>query len=200
MRAALERSGKDHGPIGVFEKMKSMGLETGALGRVASQDLPSERCREAGAAEEARAAYRRFVYRAPNELPWLVLDDPVQSMDDIHTANFTTAVRQLSYLHGRHVVIAVHQRELFEYLALKLAPAVAGELLLKISLDRLGGTTVIQSERVQYSQEQKFALASVHSRYSCATERAYSQTCMRISAQGNTQEFSPPRCASASLG
>jgi hypothetical protein len=27
VRAALERSGLDHGPISVFEKMKSMGLE-----------------------------------------------------------------------------------------------------------------------------------------------------------------------------
>ena len=27
MRAALERSGLDHGPISVFEKLKAMGLE-----------------------------------------------------------------------------------------------------------------------------------------------------------------------------
>lgn len=66
VRAALEVSGLDHGPISVHEKMKSMGLESvpsvAALARI---------FREAGVArlepkKRPRAAWRRFVYPAPN--------------------------------------------------------------------------------------------------------------------------------------
>lgn len=66
VRAALEASGLDHGPISVHDKMKSMGLDpvpsTAALSRV---------FREAGVArleprKRPRAAWRRFVYPAPN--------------------------------------------------------------------------------------------------------------------------------------
>ncbi|MFK4762761.1 integrase core domain-containing protein, partial [Microbacterium sp. ZW T5_45] len=65
VRAALERSGLDHGPISVHDKMRSTGLmapSIAALGRI---------FREAGVArfepkKKPRAAYRRFVYPAPN--------------------------------------------------------------------------------------------------------------------------------------
>lgn len=66
VRAALEASGLDHGPISVHEKMKSMGLDdvpsTAALARI---------FREVGVArteprKRPRSAWRRFVYPAPN--------------------------------------------------------------------------------------------------------------------------------------
>lgn len=65
VREALERSGLDHGPISVHDKMLAMGLaapSTAALSRI---------FREAGVArteprKRPRAAWRRFVYPAPN--------------------------------------------------------------------------------------------------------------------------------------
>jgi transposase InsO family protein len=65
VRAALERSGLDHGPISVFEKMRSLGMPApseASLARI---------FREKGVArlepnKKPRAAYRRFVYPAPN--------------------------------------------------------------------------------------------------------------------------------------
>lgn len=90
---------------------------------------------------------------APAELPCLIFDDPVQSMDDVHIANFATVVRELAYRHGRQVVIAVHQRELFEYLALELSPTLEDESLLKVSLNRLGQETIIDTERLVHSPE-----------------------------------------------
>lgn len=96
---------------------------------------------------------------APGGLPWLIFDDPVQSMDDIHIANFAAVVRQLSYAHNRQIVIAVHQRELFEYLALELAPTSSDESLIKVSLDRQGKVTYIHTERVEHLHEPPLALA-----------------------------------------
>lgn len=66
VRAALQSSGLDHGPISVHDKMKALGMapvpSIAALARI---------FREAGVAraeprKKPRAAYRRFVYPAPN--------------------------------------------------------------------------------------------------------------------------------------
>ena len=66
VRAALEASGLDHGPISVHEKMKTMGLVA-----VPSVAALARMFREAGVArleprKRPRSAWRRFVYPAPN--------------------------------------------------------------------------------------------------------------------------------------
>jgi len=66
VRAALEASGFDHGPISVHEKMRAMGLD-----RVPSVAALARVFREKGVAraeprKKPRAAFRRFVYPAPN--------------------------------------------------------------------------------------------------------------------------------------
>ena len=72
----------------------------------------------------------------PAKLPWLILDDPVQSMDDVHIAHFAALLRTLSKEHGRQIMIAVHDRQLFEYLRLELSPAFLGDSLLTLELSR----------------------------------------------------------------
>jgi len=72
----------------------------------------------------------------PKELPWLILDDPVQSMDDVHIAHFAALLRTLSKEHGRQIMIAVHDRQLFEYLKLELSPAFQDDSLLTLELSR----------------------------------------------------------------
>ncbi len=66
VRAALEQSGLDHGPISVHDKMRELGMvpvpSTASLARI---------FRDAGVArvepkKKPRASYRRFVYPAPN--------------------------------------------------------------------------------------------------------------------------------------
>lgn len=101
----------------------------------------------------ALALFMALHLSAPPELPWLIFDDPVQSMDDIHVANFATIVRQLAFVHGRQVVIAVHQPELFDYLALELAPSARAHSLVRVTLDRGSGVTVADVERVSYAKE-----------------------------------------------
>ena len=66
VRAALEASGLDHGPISVHDKMHAMGLE-----QVPSVASLARIFREAGVArlepkKRPRSAWRRFVYPAPN--------------------------------------------------------------------------------------------------------------------------------------
>lgn len=66
VRCALEQSGLDHGPISVHDKMHAMGLDV-----VPSVASLARIFREAGVArlepkKRPRAAWRRFVYPAPN--------------------------------------------------------------------------------------------------------------------------------------
>lgn len=66
VRAALEASGLDHGPISVYDKMHVMGLEP-----VPSVASLARIFRRAGVAraepkKKPRSAWRRFVYPAPN--------------------------------------------------------------------------------------------------------------------------------------
>lgn len=65
VRAALESSGLDHGPISVHDKMRSLGLTAPSVASLARI------FRQAGVArkeprKKPRSSYRRFVYPAPN--------------------------------------------------------------------------------------------------------------------------------------
>jgi DNA repair protein SbcC/Rad50 len=77
------------------------------------------------------------------KLPWLLIDDPVQSMDEVHVAQFAGLLRTLSKQMKRQVIIAVHERSLFDYLALELSPAYEGDRLITVELGRsaIGQTT-----------------------------------------------------------
>lgn len=65
VRAALERSGLDHGPISVFEKMKAMGIDPPSVASLA-RIFREKGVARAEPRKKPRAAYRRFVYPAPN--------------------------------------------------------------------------------------------------------------------------------------
>ena len=73
---------------------------------------------------------------AKPRLPWLILDDPIQSMDDVHISQFAALLRTLSKEHGRQIFVAVHDRQLFEYLRLELSPAYQDDSLLTLELTR----------------------------------------------------------------
>lgn len=66
VRAGLEASGLNHGPISVHDKMHAMGLDsvpsTASLARI-FREAGVSRCEPK---KKPRAAYRRFVYPAPN--------------------------------------------------------------------------------------------------------------------------------------
>ena len=73
----------------------------------------------------------------------VAVDDPVQSMDEVHIAQFAALLRTLSKQMNRQVVIAVHERSLFDYLALELSPAFDGDRLniIEIGRNSVGQTT-----------------------------------------------------------
>ena len=90
----------------------------------------------------------------PKTLPWLIFDDPVQSMDDMHVTHFASVLRTLSKEHDRQVLISVHDRQLFEYLRLELSPAFADDSLLTVQLTRRERQdTLCISQRLRFQKE-----------------------------------------------
>ena len=97
----------------------------------------------------------------PRELPWLIFDDPVQSMDDVHIAQFAALLRTLSKEHGRQVMVAVHDRQLFEYLKLEPSPSFPEDSLLTLELSRgPPNDSVCLSTRFSFKQESVLLLAA----------------------------------------
>lgn len=90
-------------------------------------------------------------------VPCLVFDDPVQSMDDVHVAQFAGLMRVLSKRHGRQVIIAVHERELFEYLTLELSPAFKGDQLITVELGAHTHDGEMRINRLRWSPDPAIA-------------------------------------------
>ena len=81
-------------------------------------------------------------------LPWLVLDDPVQNMDEVYIAQFAALLRTLSKTHGTKLIISVHERPLFEYLRLELSPAFERDRLLTLELRRTQGEKTVVDPKI----------------------------------------------------
>ena len=91
-------------------------------------------------------------------LPWLVLDDPVQSMDEVHVSQFAALLRALSRDQNRQIIVAVHERPLFEYLRLELTPAFEGDSLIAAEIVRAQNSdSAIISEFVPYTPDAALA-------------------------------------------
>ncbi|ANK77433.1 hypothetical protein FA04_32915 (plasmid) [Ensifer adhaerens] len=92
------------------------------------------------------------------QLPWLVIDDPVQSMDEVHIAQFAALIRTLSKQMNRQIVLAVHERSLFDYLCLELSPAFPGDRLNVIELGRnTTGQTTCRWDAKLYENDRAIA-------------------------------------------
>jgi exonuclease SbcC len=76
-------------------------------------------------------------------LPWLILDDPVQSMDDVHISQFAALLRMLARTRDQQIILAVLDRALFDYLTLELSPAFEDDRLIIIEISRnLAGDSI----------------------------------------------------------
>lgn len=95
----------------------------------------------------------------PLRMPWLILDDPVQSMDDVHTAQFAALLRTLSKGMNRQIIIAVHERALFDYLTLELSPAFPGDSLIAVEITRNAKGDAVANPRA-FSFEADRAIAA----------------------------------------
>ena len=85
----------------------------------------------------------------------LILDDPVQNMDDIHVVNLGALLKSITQEAGRQLVVAVHDRSLFDYLRVELGPTSAEQSLITLEMQRDEATksTKIASEKIEWRQD-----------------------------------------------
>lgn len=79
----------------------------------------------------------------------LLLDDPVQNMDDVHVIQFASLLRTIAHQTKRQVLLAVHERALFDYLSLELGPSRDGDSLMAIEIVRDEGLVTSSQIQVQ---------------------------------------------------
>ena len=79
-------------------------------------------------------------------------------MDELHVAQFAALLRALSKQHRRQIIIAVHERALFDYLTLELSPAFPGDRLVTVELTR-SNSGISVAEQTYYNWEPDRALA-----------------------------------------
>jgi exonuclease SbcC len=92
----------------------------------------------------------------------LVLDDPVQNMDDVHVVQLAGLLREIGRSAQRQIVIAVHERALFDYLCLELSPTQPERKLLALELRRNRpdeAPALISTEHIWQGDRLKFGLA-----------------------------------------
>jgi DNA repair protein SbcC/Rad50 len=94
------------------------------------------------------------------KLPWLLIDDPVQSMDELHISQFAALLRTLSKQSGRRIVIAIHERPLYDYLALELSPAFPEDKLITVELGRnASGETICRAKHHIWEEDRAILIA-----------------------------------------
>jgi exonuclease SbcC len=67
----------------------------------------------------------------------LLLDDPVQAMDDVHVVQLASLLREIRRQAKRQLILSVHERALFDYLRLELSPTGVQSSLRTIELRRM---------------------------------------------------------------
>ncbi|MEM9294075.1 MAG: AAA family ATPase [Acidobacteriota bacterium] len=88
-------------------------------------------------------------------LPLLVLDDPVQNMDDLRITELAAVLRRLVHQRQLQLVVAVHDPALFDFLSLELGPAAPGQSLLAHRIHRPSSGAAPQIETTRYGWKEE---------------------------------------------
>jgi hypothetical protein len=84
---------------------------------------------------------------------------PQQKAWGLHISQFAALLRTLSKQHGRQIVIAVHKKPLFDYLALELSPSFLGDRLITSQLGRSSeGMTTLDWEVATFAEDNSIAV------------------------------------------
>lgn len=92
-----------------------------------------------------------LIHRAP--INTIILDDPVQNMDDIHAIEFANLLKEIRAQTDRQIVLATHDRGLFEYLRTELSPVNKDQSLAIVETGWSDSEPCIRSETVRYREE-----------------------------------------------
>ena len=89
----------------------------------------------------------------------LVLDDPVQSMDDVHIVELAKLLRLISRQAGRQLILSIHEHSLVTYLETELGPADRDQRLITVYLERSGDWSHVTARQLDWQDDELHILA-----------------------------------------
>lgn len=92
-----------------------------------------------------------LIHEAPVEP--IVLDDPVQNMDDVHIMELAALLRAINRQGNRQVIVSTHDESLWRYLWKELSPTRSGERLVSIQTSRIEGECHVATEVREWSED-----------------------------------------------
>jgi DNA repair protein SbcC/Rad50 len=79
-------------------------------------------------------------------------------MDDVHITQFAALLRMLARTQARQIILAVHDRSLFDYLSLELSPAFENDRLITVEISRnLAGDTIATPTVLTFTPDKAIA-------------------------------------------
>jgi exonuclease SbcC len=97
----------------------------------------------------------------PQSLGFLLLDDPVQNMDEIHIEEFGNILKFIKDQLGRQVIVGLHDESIYHYLKRQMYPCMGAQSLAGYTLQMTDAGTEIVQDVVARFDPKAFIAADV---------------------------------------
>lgn len=97
----------------------------------------------------------------PQPLGFLLLDDPVQNMDEIHIEEFGNILKFIKDQLGWQLIVGVHDESIYQYLKRQLYPCKTGQSLIGYTLQMTAAGTEIAQDVLARFDPKAFIAAEV---------------------------------------
>ncbi|MCU1331476.1 MAG: hypothetical protein JWM08_468 [Candidatus Angelobacter sp.] len=95
-----------------------------------------------------------------HHLKILLLDDPIQSMDEVHIEELGEVLKACKDELGWQIFISLHDEAAFKYFRRQLTPSLRGQSLISYTLERSGAGIEVNTDGPQVFNEQIFKVAA----------------------------------------
>jgi len=87
----------------------------------------------------------------PEGLHFLLLDDPVQNMDELHIEEFGNVLKFLKDILGWQIVVGLHDQSVYQFLKRQLHPITQGQSLVGYVFDQADdGTRIVEDTSTRF--------------------------------------------------
>ena len=95
-----------------------------------------------------------------NHLRVLILDDPIQSMDEVHIEELGEVLKAFKDELGWQILVSLHDEAAFKYFRRQLTPSAQGQSIISFTLDRSEGVIDVTPGEAKVFNEKIFELAA----------------------------------------
>lgn len=109
----------------------------------------------------AMAFFLALATTNPQSLGFLLLDDPVQNMDEVHIEEFGNILKFIKDQLGWQLIIALHDESIYQYLKRQLYPSKGEQSLVAYTLEMGASGTEVTQDIVTHFDPRSFLASEV---------------------------------------